>query len=418
MTENILNSPGGMRSYLDSIAFQLEEIQDRIKGVFRQWAYRPIITPTLEYYESLTTGIGEKYKKQMYKFIDYEGNILALRPEMTAPIARTVANKIDELCLPQRLSYRAPVFRYEEPQTGKNREIYQIGVELIGEKSPGADAEVIMLAVESLKSSGLTDFQIDIGHAGFLNGVIEELKVTDSQGEQIKRWLNKKDMVSIRDFTSRVEIKNINKLLGIVRLRGKKEVLQRAKRLINNDKSKKALKDLELVYEYLCDYGVDNYVNFDLTLIRGFEYYTGIVFEAFTENLGYTICGGGRYDSLIYQYCGKEIPAIGFAIGIERVRLGLLNQGQELETPEIDVMVVFSYQARKPALEAIKKYRKQGLNVLQIEKEEVDQEFIKKHLKTGVKKIISFCEYSSNQKIKVIDDRGNIELLTPGGDLP
>src|SRR6056297_1031542 len=132
---DLLHSPEGLKSYLPDKAEVFFHLKERIEEIFKTWGYRPIITPMLEYYDSLLLGMEQKTKKDFYKIIDYEGNILALRPEMTAPIARTVSNRMEELNLPVRLSYYAPVFRYDSPQMGKNREIFQLGVEFIGKNS-------------------------------------------------------------------------------------------------------------------------------------------------------------------------------------------------------------------------------------------------------------------------------------------
>ncbi|MFP4016052.1 MAG: ATP phosphoribosyltransferase regulatory subunit [Halanaerobiales bacterium] len=358
---NILKSPGGMRSYLPEVATELKNIENDIMDVFELWGYQPIKTPTLEYFESLTEGMGRTLDKKLYKFIDYEGNILALRPEMTAPIARTLSTRLNEVELPLRLSYNASVFRYDQPQTGKNREIYQLGVEFIGEKNYLADAETIILAIESLQNTGIKDFKIDVGHAAFLNGIIKELKLDEYIEYELKSFLNKKDLVGLNNYIEDLDIPDKKVLKRIPLLRGGLEILEDAGLLVNNPDSNQALENLRKIYSYLDSYGFADYITFDLGLSRGFDYYTGVVFEGFTEKLGYTICGGGRYDNLLRKFSGIKIPAIGFAIGIERVRLALKRQKYGFKKYTIDEYIIFNEGTEELALSTAKKMRSRGL---------------------------------------------------------
>lgn len=323
---NILKSPTGMKAYLPQVALELKELEEGIIKSFSLWGYQPILTPTVEYLEALKLGMGDALEKGLYKFIDYEGNILVLRPEMTAPIARTIATNLNELDLPLRLSYSASVFRYEEPQAGKNREFYQLGVELIGVEDCAADTEAIILAIESLKKTGLADFNLDIGHVGFLNGIIAELGLNAEMEYAIKTYFNKKDLVGLNNYLAELEVEGRELLGEIPLLRGSVEVLEKASQLTNNQVAQAAIANLYQIYSFVADYGLQDYITFDLGLIRGFDYYTGVVFEGFTGDLGYNLCGGGRYDHLLERYSGVEIPAIGFALGLERIYLALKRQ--------------------------------------------------------------------------------------------
>jgi len=387
---NILKSPGGMRSYLPGVATELKSIEKEIIDVFALWGYRPIITPTLEYFESLTEGMGRTLDKKLYKFIDYEGNILALRPEMTAPIARTLSTRLNEVELPLRLSYSASVFRYDQPQTGKNREIYQLGVEFIGEKSYLADAEAIILAIESLQKTGIKDFKIDIGHAGYLNGIIKELELDEDLEFDIKTYLNKKDLVGLNNYIMELNIPDKDTLKTIPLLRGRLDILEDAQKIVNNEDSKEAIKNLRKIYNYLESYGFADYITFDLGLIRGFDYYTGLVFEGFTEKLGYTICGGGRYDNLLKKYSGRKIPAIGFAIGIERVRLALKRQGYDNKQGNIDELIIANEGTEILALSLAKKLRAKGLIVVLTEGGHQDREIVNNLKGNGLKRTLTF----------------------------
>ena len=188
-----------------------------------------------------------------------------------------------------------------------------------------ADAAII-LAIESLKKTGLADFNLDIGHVGFLNGIIAELGLNAEMEYAIKTYFNKKDLVGLNNYLAELEVEGRELLGEIPLLRGSVEVLEKASQLTNNQVAQAAIANLYQIYSFVADYGLQDYITFDLGLIRGFDYYTGVVFEGFTGDLGYNLCGGGRYDHLLERYSGVEIPAIGFALGLERIYLALKRQ--------------------------------------------------------------------------------------------
>ena len=400
--KNILNTPEGMKSYLPKKATEFKQIKDKVNQVFEKWGYTPVITPVLEYYDSLLVGVGQKTKKEFYKLIDYDGNILALKPEMTAPIARTVVNRREELSLPLRLSYSSPVFRYDSPQMGKNREIFQMGIEHLGDNL-FADAETIIIAIEAIKNAGIDNFKIDLGHVEYLEGIIKELNLFEEQGQELKEYLGEKNFVGFRGYVDNLEIENKALLKEFPLLRGKKDILEKAKKLVNNKISRKAINKLKKIYTYLKGYQVEDYVNFDLSLLRGMDYYTGMIFEGYTEKLGYNVCGGGRYDNLLKKYGEEKIPAVGFALGIQRISLSLENEKEAFAQGKIDGMIVFNFQNRENALNTTKRLHNQGYNIIIREDDSVSEKLISTGKQKRVKKIISFLDYKQTDKIEIID---------------
>ena len=419
MTDNILNAPEGMKSYLPEDALKFAEIRKNIDGVFRCWGYQPVITPLLENYDSLLAGMEEEGRKQFYKMIDYDGNILALRPEMTAPIARTVVNREEELSLPLRLSYYAPVFRYDMPQTGKNREIFQMGLEFIGESS-FADAEVIITAVEAIKSTGIKDFKIDLGHVGYLQGIIEQLKLPADKGYRLKTFLHEKDFVGLRSFLKKLTIGNPEVLHNIPLLRGDKEILERAEQMVDNRRSLQAVTKLKEVYQYLESYRIADFINFDFSLIRGLDYYTGMIFEGFTEKLGYTICGGGRYDNLLGQYGSRSIPAVGFAIGVQRLALALENY-PETEN-KLDGLLIFAPERRGLALQCARQLHHQEYHIIIEENGNSRESYLELARRKGAARVLFFDKITDDREqqpavIEVVDVKDSKEAqieLTEG----
>ena len=314
-----MNIPRGLNDLLPDEVLRRRFLENKISQIFSQWGYREIIIPTFEFYEILSQGSGLIMKKEMIKFFDREGNIVVLRPEMTKSIARLVSTKMQLEPRPLRLYYIGNVFRYDN-KAGSQKEFCQAGVELIGINNNKSDAEIITLAVECLKNSGLNNFFIDINHVNFFNGIMESIKVKEERKQEIKNAILNKDFVLLEKILSFEDIKDREKefILKIPTLRGGKEILIEAEKMVDNKLSLSALKEIKEVYNLLRDYGMEEYILIDLGIIRNYDYYTGIIFEGYTDYLGFPVCGGGRYDNLCSKF-GENLPSTGFAIGIERL---------------------------------------------------------------------------------------------------
>jgi len=314
-----MNIPRGLNDLLPDEVLRRRFLENKISQIFSRWGYREIIVPTFEFYEILSQGSGLIMKKEMIKFFDREGNIVVLRPEMTKSIARLVSTKMQLEPRPLRLYYIGNVFRYDN-KVGSQKEFCQAGVELIGINNNKSDAEIITLAVECLKNSGLNNFFIDINHVNFFNGIMESIKVKEERKQEIKNAILNKDFVLLEKILSFEDIKDREKefILKIPTLRGGKEILIEAEKMVDNKLSLSALKKIEEVYSLLRDYGLEEYILIDLGIIRNYDYYTGIIFEGYTDYLGFPVCGGGRYDNLCSKF-GENLPSTGFAIGIERL---------------------------------------------------------------------------------------------------
>jgi ATP phosphoribosyltransferase regulatory subunit len=265
----------------------------------------------------------------MYKFLDRKNSILALRPDMTTPIARVAASRLKDQPLPLRLYYIANVFQHvAQIQAGRQCEFYQAGVELLGADTPMADAETIALAVEALREVGLNGIQVSIGQVDFINGVMEETGLSAEERQAIKNALVNRDFVGLTKLLGESKLSPEQQafITRIPLMHGKEEVIREALTMTDNYRAKQALQNLHTIFTMLNMYGISAYVNVDLGLIRDFDYYTGMVFEVYTPGLGFPICGGGRYDNLVAQF-GASVPATGFAIGVERAILALQRQG-------------------------------------------------------------------------------------------
>lgn len=319
--EDILKVPYGTRDFLPVEAKEKRSIENKLARLFLKWGYKEVVTPAMEYLDILTIG-GRFDESRMYKFTAGEDKTLALRHEMTIPIARLAASRFKESPLPLKLSYISSVYRGGETQKGRQCEFYQAGVELIGENSAMADAEMIALAVEGILSAGLTKFQISLGEVDFIKGLFEQYNISENIAVKLQNAMIKHNLVTYENIIDKLDIsaegKNI--LKEIPYLKGKSELLKKACGVALNPKSRRALDRLFEMYELLKTYGAAEYIVFDLGLLRDMSYYTGMIFEAYTAALGFPLCGGGRYDRLLSDF-GRPLPATGFAIGIERILL-------------------------------------------------------------------------------------------------
>lgn len=413
-----MNIPEGLNDLLPEEVLKKRLLEDKISQVFTGWGYQEIITPTFEFYETLAKGAGSIMKKEMIKFFDREGNIIALRPEMTTPMARVASTKMQNEPKPLRFYYIGNVFRYDD-KVKNQREFCQAGVELIGINSSKSDAEVIALAVECLKNSGLKNFFIDIGHINFFNGVMESIKVKEERKQEIKKTILNKDFVLLEKLLSLEGIEDREKdfILKIPTLRGGEEVLEEAEKMIDNKLSLSALKEIKEVYSLLRDYGLEEYVLIDLGIIRNFDYYTGIIFEGYTDYLGFPICGGGRYDNLCSMF-GENLPSTGFAIGLERLIMVLEREDIDslnLERPEQYVLYYQNNEDNfRKALAVAKDMRKKGLIVeLEVGKREF-AEVLKYARSKRIKYILILGDNQSNKIKKVEVVSGKEEIINYG----
>ncbi|ASJ09847.1 histidine--tRNA ligase [Thermococcus sp. P6] len=298
---------------------------ERIREVFERYNFHEVLTPTFEYTTLFQLRSGEEVVEQLYAFEDKGGRKVSLRPDMTSSVARLYVNSFQNAPKPVKWYYIANMFRYEEPQSGRYREFWQAGVELLGSDRVEADAEVIALFVESYLNTGLRDFTVNIGDRVLLDEFARMLGVKDDVG--LMRLIDKKDKLSREDFISALRDfgltrEGIDKVLSLIGIRGKPdEALPKAEELFTGRGAEEEIKRLYELVDLLDAYGVKDHVLVDLGIARGFDYYTSVVFEAMVPNdLGIgSVGGGGRYDNLISVFGGKPTPATGFAIGIERL---------------------------------------------------------------------------------------------------
>ncbi|MBP2626717.1 MAG: phosphoribosyltransferase regulatory subunit [Firmicutes bacterium] len=356
--------PYGTRDFLPKEASRKRAVEGALAHLFDSWGYDEVVTPTMEYLETLAVGAGNDLDQYMFKFFDKNNRILALRPDMTTPMARVAATRLKDSTTPMKLFYLTNVFRYEQAQTGRQCEFYQAGVELMGVSGPTADAEVIALAVEAMLKSGLKQFQIGLGQVDFINGVMAQSGLSQERQQQVKHAMLTRNLVGVDEIlvNSGLSQEAQKVFKNIPLLHGRQDMLKQAYSMVANDISHKALDNLAEIYRLLESYGVSRYVVFDLGIIRDFDYYTGMVFEGYTPGLGFPICGGGRYDTMLSTF-GMNCGATGFALGIERMLLALERQGIASIPSSKDVYIGWGSEKLVMAIAQGEKLRKSGQRV-------------------------------------------------------
>ncbi len=357
--------PKGVRDFLPLKAAKVEYLQQQLQQVYVAWGFRPVITPQLEYLDVLGRGFGEGLEDRTFRFDDRQsGRLLTFPPDMTPQIARIAATRMNELPLPLRLCYSGRVLRHTEQQAGKDRDIFQSGVEMIGLDSPEADAEMIAMAVESLAAVGAQEFTIDIGQVEFFRGVMDGLPLDDHLAGQVADAILRKDSSELKGLLEQSELKDsvCEEILALPRLYGGREVLQKAEKTVSNERSRRALDGLNQVLDVLDVYGVLDHVTIDLGELRGLNYHTGITFQGFLPGVGHTVCSGGRYNNLTEKY-GFPAPSTGFTFSLLNLLFALDKGLDELVVPSCDLLVFSTGENLRAAQKLACQLRKKGYSV-------------------------------------------------------
>ena len=353
----MIQRPRGTRDFTPSEM----EARRQLEGLFRREAelcgFREISTPVFEHTELFTIRSGQGIIEEIYAFQDKGGRQIALRPELTAPAMRFFVNELTNLPRPLKLFYFGPCFRYERPQSGRFREFYQFGAELIGAPNPESDAEVIGLAAAMIRRSGLKDFTVRIGHIGILRAKLQGAGVAQEEASPILQKLDKKLPDEARPLMLQAGMgeEAIEDVIATTQVIGPPGLL--------SHHPGEATDHLKEVFAILEDYGLKD-LQVDLGVVRGLDYYTGIVFEVDAPSLGAEkqICGGGSY-SLTELFGGERVFSTGFAIGFDRTLLALEREGMAPSAIRLQAYVVpASPDMRHKAFELVGQLRRAGIS--------------------------------------------------------
>ncbi|MGN6710614.1 ATP phosphoribosyltransferase regulatory subunit [Anaerocolumna jejuensis] len=402
MNDKLLHTPEGVRDIYNHECERKLKIQSKLHHVMELHGFRDIQTPTFEFFEIFNQERGTVPQKDMYKFVDREGNTLVLRPDITPSIARCAAKYYKEEELPIRLCYMGSIFINNTSYQGKLKEFTQLGAELINDPSVNADAEMLALTIECLLETGLKEFQVEIGEAGFFYGLTKEAGFTKEEEAQLRSLIEEKNMFGVEELLSEKEISEELKkaFLTLPELFGSPERLLEAKNLTKNEKALKAIERLEEVYELLTLYGLEKYITFDLGMLSQYNYYTGIIFRAYTYGTGDIIASGGRYDNLVGQF-GKAAPAIGIAILADQLMMALMRQKIEIETRGDNTLILYRREWRKTAIALANRFRSQDMNVELINYEE----------EHSLKEYKEYCKRNSIGGILFFEKENLVEVI-------
>lgn len=313
-----LRLPAGMRDYAPRAAAARRRIAETLLGVFERWGFARVITPAFEYEDVLALGLGPKGRAAAIRFVEpSSGRVVALRPDITPQIARLCATRYRDEVGPLRLCYEGTVVRLE-PGARAQREIIQAGVELAGVDGPRGDAEVVALAVTALEATGLPQPTIDLGHLGLAREILRALELPPGLESSARRLIGKRDRAGIDEVLQSARASRA--IQGFVRLlpdwAGPPSILAKAAKRAPTPGIRRALTDLAATVREIEAQEMGVPLRVDLAEMRGFDYYTGVRFQAYVEGASNAVLGGGRYDDLLGRY-GRPSPAVGFAVDVE-----------------------------------------------------------------------------------------------------
>ena len=341
--QRIFHTPEGVRDIYNGECSQKRKVQEKIHRVFHQYGYEDIETPTFEYFEVFSREVGTIPSKELYKFFDREGNTLVLRPDFTPSVSRACATYFSPDKEPVSLCYTGNTFINNSSYRGHLKETTQMGVERIGDESADADAELLAMTVECLLAAGLTEFQVSVGQVDYFKSLLKEAELGPEAEERLRTLISQ--------------------------MFGSEEVLKKARSLTNNACALEAVSRLEEIYEIMKIYGYEKYISFDFGMLSKYQYYTGIIFQAYTYGTGEPMIKGGRYNGLMKHF-GKPAASIGFAIEVDNLLLALSSQKLLSEKEEKPEVIEYEPQDRAQAIKEAQKLRAEGKCVaLRLKKE-------------------------------------------------
>lgn len=353
----------GTKDRLASECHNLHKLSDNLLNTYLKRGFKRIDTPILERYELFSKKECGADIDKMFKLTDSDGSLLVMRSDMTMPIARVATTKIGD-AYGMKFCYNAPSFKFNSRNSNELREFDQVGVEAFAEAKPYVDADMIVLAIESLINAGLDEFQIEIGHVAYFKGLLGALNLDSNDTEKLRNLVNSKDSFGLDLFVRSKEPNKIWSAINALPLQfGGSDMLLQLLDITDNAEAKSAIKNLIDIDAIIVQRGYGNYVSYDLSLVNGMGYYSGVVFKGITKFFGAAILAGGRYDGLSEAF-GKRLPATGFAVGVDNLMTALRRSGYKYsETPGVDLIIGGDCAALETIEKIIKRELDNGLTV-------------------------------------------------------
>ena len=364
MDKSLLHTPEGVRDIYGTEYARRLLVEKKLRDTIRLYGYQDIQTPAFEFFDVFSRQVGTTPSNQLYKFFDKEGNTLSLRPDFTPSCARCIAKYFMEEERPLRFTYSGSTFTNPSSLQGKLKEVTQMGAELMLDGSVQADAEMIGMVIEALKSCGLQDFQITIGQVEYFKGICAQAGIDGEVALSLRDFISAKNYFGAQELLERHRVRR-DYAQVLLRLSdtvlGPSDLCE-AKRTVDNERSLSAIERLEQLFEVLRQYGVEKYVSFDLGLLSKLNYYTGVIFKGYTYGVGDAIVTGGRYDTLLSHF-GKHSPAIGFTILVDDLMEALARQGLGPGVAPCGVLIAYEKELFADALQRAQTLRREGIPV-------------------------------------------------------
>ena len=358
--------PAGVADYFWDAAYERRSLEDTLLAFFRCWGYSDVMTPAFEYAETWIASGSWAEEAELCRFLDRDGSMLALRADMTIPVARLAGTRLHDVAMPQRFCYAGNVFRNTESRAGQQREFWQAGVELLGSAAPAADGEVLALTAQALDSLGIARYRLVVGQMLYFDGLLRALQLTPAQQARLTQAIDRNSQPELDDFLREVRLprRQQRALAEVPHLGGSNvdDVLRRAEKLALNVSMQAAVANLRAICDTLAAHAVLDRVTLDLSEIHNLGYYTGITFEVLAPGVGFRIASGGRYDNLAGAF-GRAMPAVGVAFGLERVLLAQRGGTPDSASQPIAPDLLVATGNRRAAFVFVDVARQRGLRI-------------------------------------------------------
>ena len=351
----------GFADYLVGPAARRRVLTDRLIETFEAWGYGFMVTPLVEPLDTIAAGVGGAQQSALFRFMDSDGSLLALVGERTVSVARVVATQLHDGPFPLRLCYAGSVLRNRALNAGRRRESLQAGCELVGAGGVAADAECIALAAAALERGGVEHIQVDVGHADFIPGLLDSAGLDATAREEVLAALARRDLVAVESALEGTDAADAERrlLLAFPTLRGGREILDIAGAGLRGERPHRALEELAQLWDLLAAHAITDRVHLDLGAVRDWDYYTGTTFEVFSEDSGFALGSGGRYDTLLSRF-GTALPATGFVLHVDRCQDSIVRRSGALAAPAV-LRVSWENETHADALELARGLRDRGV---------------------------------------------------------
>lgn len=361
MRNNDWLTPEGTRDMLFEECAAKRMISDRITAIFEKFGYSEVLTPGLEFYDVFNGKVRYFPQESMYKLVDGKNRLMVMRPDNTLPIARLAATRLRNESLPLKLFYNQNIFMVNPKDSGRDDEISQCGIEIIGGKRESADREALVLAAKALAACD-EDYRLEIGDSGIFRELMDNYDCDEYQKESTQIWIETKNYPLLDWKYSYAQTPEEEAFKALPRLFGGFEVFEKAKKVLQGDRVNRKLAKLEQLCLDLCEIIPKDKIRVDLGLVNRKNYYTGIIFRGYVEGYGQPALSGGRYDTLLGDF-GRDAAAIGFGVNVEAAARVMLQKDRVQFMNSPDVLVWHEEGSEMKALLHCEKLISEGLTV-------------------------------------------------------